>query len=322
MTSRIATFLPLAALLLSPVTAFAQDAAPPPHLPPAPPAPAGAFTCGAGDVDGIAAPDARTVVDLVCREVARAAPARGAFRVHVRPLGREVVLILSVEDGPVRPRDERMLRMAGVEDAPVAAPRLVEALLGGRKTEDTQRLDNLVREDTRPLVNKAGETAPVLGVFGLSVPGYALAGPGVSGGIHHVMPRYSVGGDLRIGGAGGGDWSASYVAASVGGRYFLSDSASSVFVGGGAGLLHLGLGHNGSSPAFDGSRTIFAPYAELGVQLFRLNRARLTANVRVDVPFQSLRDEHREYDPASKTMTAREESRWVVPITYGVAYSF
>lgn len=316
MTSRIATFLPLAALLLSPVTALAQEAAP---VPPAPPA---AFTCGAGDVDGIAAPDARTVVDLVCREVARAAPGRGAFRVHVRPLGRDVVLILSVEDGPARPRDERMLRIAGIEEAPVAAPRLVEALLGGRKTEDTQRLDNLVREDTRPLVNKAGETTPVLGVFGLSVPGYALAGPGLSGGIHHVMPRYSVGGDLRIGGGGGGDWSASYVAASVGGRYFLSDSATSAFVGGGASLLYLGLGRERSSPEFDGSRTMFAPYAELGVQLFRLNRARLTANVRVDVPFQSLPNEHRDYDPMTGRSTTRDESRWVVPITYGVAYSF
>lgn len=294
-----------------------------------PPAPtATAFTCGLGSAAGVT--DAATVADLVCRQVARAtrggADAPGAYTVNLQPLGRMMVLTLRV----VRPdgrADERTIRLTGIEETPVVAPRLADSLVSGKPLAETQRVDNLVGEEVRAAPRKAGETRPTIGVIGVSLPSTgAFMIPGLHAGLGYETPRFAALADLRGAVRDGTGKGGSFVSLSVGGRYFTSTESVSPFVGGGLGWTGI-WARDGEGSAFDGSVSGLFPYVEVGVQLFRLDQARLTFSVRADVPYSSVKTDTTTYSAPSATGSyaapvVTHDSRYELPITAGASFTF
>jgi hypothetical protein len=139
-------------------------------------------TCVIGSHPSITAGVARTAVGLVCEELERAGVrvslpttdpggATVLYRVDIEPLGRIVIVRLTQEiDGT--PQQSRRLFVSGLEEIPIAAPRLADALVHDKPLNDTARVDNLVSEETRRLRKKQGETVFGLGLIGLAVPAF------------------------------------------------------------------------------------------------------------------------------------------------------
>lgn len=291
-----------------------------------PPADGVAWRCSAGQTAGVPADDADTAVAIVCGEVRRAAGAAGgSYRVDLRPLGHALVLTLSRE----APADSRTLRLDSIEELPVAAPRLAEALVQGLPLEATRRVDNLVVSETRYTPLRKGSLKPTLGVVGLGTLGHrASVGAGFALGLEYVTPRFAIPGELRWAGGGGqgAEASASALSISTGGRWYTSSRDVSPFVGAGLGWLLLEahedmtLGQRGFFGTADG----LAPYLEGGVELLRLHRARLRASLRADLPTRQVRDfGYCDWDPQTRACAPQTRpERYVVPLTFGLSVSF
>ena len=293
--------------------------------------PAQTLTCGAADVFGIAPNDAATAVDLVCRAIARSAHGNpGAYLVSLRPLGRVVVLTVAVTQ-PSGLRDERSIRLASIEEVPVVAPRVADALVSGKALADTQRVDNLVGEEVREAPRKPTETRWSVGVIGVSLPASGVyAMPGVVLGLGYETAQFGALVDFRAAGRDSSrSASGSLFSLAIGGRYFFTPESVAPFVGGGFAWTGITGGDEslyGQGGAFRGSASGLWPWAEVGVQLFRLHQSRLTMSVRADVPFQALRDTSTTYvaGPTGSpgTYRASDTSRYELPVTIAASYSF
>jgi hypothetical protein len=312
-------------LLLSVSSLASAQEAPAPTRPALPPP----FTCGLAASAGVT--DAATAADLVCRQVARAtrggADAPGAYTVALQPLGRAVVLSLRVAraDGTL---DERTIRLSGIEEVPVVAPRLADALVQGRPLAETQQVDNLVGEEVRPPPRKPTETRWSLGVIGVSLPSTgAFMMPGLQLGVGYETPQFGALVDFR--GATRGDSSGkggSFASLSVGGRYFTSKDGVSPFIGGGFGWTGI-WASDGNGSSFDGSTSGLFPWVEVGVQVFRLHQGRLTLSVRADVPWASVKSDRTTYGAPTASgvylpPVTTSEQRYELPVTMGATYGF
>lgn len=283
------------------------------------------WRCVAGRTSGVPDADAESAVAIVCDALARAGgSAGGHYRVDLRPLGRSLLLTVSREE----PADARSLRLASIEELPVAAPRVVEALLHGLSLEQTQRVDNLLESETRYTPLRRGTLEPTLGIVGLSTLGHsAPVGAGFCVGLEYVTPRFSIPGELRwADGESGGDPSADMFAVSTGGRFFFSNRDVSPFVGAGLGWMRVTVHDNMryDERGFYGDAAGLALYLEGGVELLRLHRARLRASARIDLPTRRVRDfDYCDYDPQTWSCRPRpREQRYVVPLTFGLGVSF
>jgi hypothetical protein len=260
--------------------------------------------CAAGDQSGIDPADAHTATALVCGEIAKAGPPADAqFRVSLGRLGSVVVLSVARVGGAGGATDMREIRLSGIEEVAVAAPRIAESIVRGTPLADTAKVDNIVGEEARTPRVRPGKLHFGLGLAGQLPPlDHGLApSPGVILDLHYESHQWELGGSFRAGG-GGMDNSAphlGFVSLSLGGRYFTSDADFSPYIGGGLSWGYTNL----SVPAmgFQGDNSGLGAYADAGVEVMRSNNMHLAFGLRFDLPFYSLNQSGYQSYPATGT---------------------
>jgi hypothetical protein len=343
--------LSLAFLVATSTTAFAQEAdewtepaAPAPATTPAaePEKPAvkaapavvvvksDASACLATN-NGLDQASAYTGWQIVCDEIRNqgvtlapeGASTPSAYRVTFDRLGNQLVLRVSFES-PVghATRTKRMV-LTGPEELPVAAPRMAAAIVQDSPLKDSERVDNLVGEETRQYKKKHGEFLWGLGLLGVSAPGASVvASPGLEFMGYYETPQYGFGFSLRSGFGGSGDSDMSYGAISVGGRYFFGESDIAPFAG--AGVAASGIEIDRPKDNYHAEGSGFGAFAEVGVEFMRLHSSRLVLGLRADAPFYSVKTgDSYYYDYSTGTSGEQpEKSEYQVPITLSATYAW
>jgi hypothetical protein len=294
--------------------AAAQAQAQEPELVAAP----AAFTCSLGDHAGVESADAETVRSLFAQELAARRAPPGAYEVRIGKLGSKLLLTLSDRraDGTI---DERHTLIGGVEEASVAAPRLVDALANGKPVEETQTVSNVLTQEARSPVTKQGKPGFIGDVIAVTPVGIKTGvAAGADLGVTYEMERFALFGIGRIaGGSSGSQYGFTYFNLGVGARYFLTDGDVAPYVGGGAGFSGYSADadgtyntYNSAGPTSATGRTQFGAtgfnlHAEVGVEAFRTHHACLLAGLRLDTPLFELADgsgEKRYAMPVSLTV--------------------
>ena len=298
-------------------------------------APAGAdepFRCVLKEAGGLSAVEAGTAVGLVCDDLRRESGGQGTFEIRLGVLGSLVnVTATRLDTG-----ESISVRAGGLEEVPLASARIAEALVHHRTLASTQRVDNLLVEETREARVKRGSVKFTLGVADLESIGHGARGAGFSLGLTYATPRFALPAEMRFA------WDdnaypepgISLFSVSLGGRGYLSKRDVSPFVGGGLGLLWLDA-HGGeypypggpSSGYFQAESLGVAPYVEAGVEVLRLHRGRIALHVRADFPLAALHSEEievwSEWDrPGSAPRVYPAQSRYVVPVSIGLSVAF
>jgi hypothetical protein len=283
----------LACTLCFPAMALAQE----PDVAQSAPAAASSssVSCRLGDADGFDAAEARTAARVVCAEIARAgAPPGARYRISLGKIGSATILSVAREgDTPGSTADSREIQLGGLEEVMVAAPRMAESIVKGTPMAETERVDNLVAQDTRQPKSKSGKTHFALGIVGLFPPvdqGLAAA-PGLALGVYYetASQQLELGGGIRFG-AGDGKARptvpAGFFVASLGGRIYTSKTDFSPYVGGGLSWGYLDL--RASSQGFEGKGNGLGAYADAGVEILRTHHTHFALGARLDLPFFSL----------------------------------
>jgi hypothetical protein len=318
--------------LLVPTLAQAQE---PDDLPPpaaeAPPVTVTIPPCRLAEHAGFEEADARTAALLVCASIAHAGASPGArYRVSLGKLGSIIILSVAEEGTTIGSTvDSREMRLQGIEEVDVAAPRIAAAIVHGIPLVETERVDNLVGGDTRVPKARPGTVHFALGLVGMAPPldqGMSPA-PGLMLDLHYETPnqRFELGGSFR-GGAGQASNespSVGFAIFSVGGRYYTSDTDFSPYVGGGLswGYLNLTLpGQNNLS----GSNSGLGAYADAGVEILRTHHTHLSVGARLDVPFFALNTGGGEtYNPSTGGYaTPTQSTYFYAPLSLEVRLTF
>jgi hypothetical protein len=300
-------------LLLTTLTAGAEDGEPSlaPPLPPAPPLSLTPSPCRLGEHSGIEEPDALTATQIVCLELARAgAPPDAHYRVALGRLGSVIVLSVAREgDAPDSTVDSRELRLHGIEETSVAAPRLASALVHGTSLQETETVNNIVSDETRPPASKPTKVHFALGLLAMLPPldRSATPAPGMNLEVHAEANPFEIVGNFRFGADSSDSQSVglSFVDFSIGGRYFVSDTDFSPYVGAGFAWSYFSVTDEttGSAP-FDGSRSGLGGYLEAGLEILRTRHTHLAFGARLDLPFFSLdNDVTQNYTTSNSGMT-------------------
>jgi hypothetical protein len=296
----------LVAATLVPVAAHAQGLEE--EVPPLPP-PAVTVTvpvppCRLSEHAGFEDADARTAGALVCAAIAHEGPPAAArYRVSLGNLGRILILSVAEEGASIDSTlDSREMRLQGIEEVEVAAPRIAASIVHHIPLVDTEKVDNLVGGETRTPRSRSGKVHFALGLAGVEPPldqGISPA-PGIILDVHYETPdqRLELGGSFR---GGGGSASSSapqigFAIFSLGGRYYISDSDFSPYVGAGLSWEFLSL----TLPEdFSGNNSGLGAYADVGVEILRTHHAHLALGARLDVPFFALNSNESEAFPVS-----------------------
>ncbi|MBN1655429.1 MAG: hypothetical protein JXA30_16810 [Deltaproteobacteria bacterium] len=286
--------------------------------------------CLLGLHTGIDESDAQTAADLVCKELRKngvsvlgversAEGASAAYRIELRKLGDNVLIDLIYESPIGSPHDSRSTQLKSIEEVIVAAPRLAKALIRKEPMETTAEISTLVGDETRPYEKIYGEFFWGLGILGVAMPTVEIyAGFGFQLKVFYESSEYSIGVDIKGGGADQGEDDAKFFGMSVGARYFFSTANISPFIGGGLGFLLMEVTRDdGYDYYIDYEGTGLTSYLEAGVEFLRFHSSRLDLAVRFEAPFFSLEDEYYYSGPNSVGET---RSRYVFPITLGLAY--
>ncbi len=259
------------------------------------------WRCELGDHQGFDEADAHTAAKLVCAEIQRGGPAPGAvYRVGLGKLGSAVILSLDADVGSAH--DQRRMKLSGIEEVSTAAPRIADALLHGKSTEETERPDNLTAEETKSTRRKQGQMQFAVGLFGVS-PNMKGMAPGLDLTLHYETTDFSIGAGARFAGYSSDAAKIMYDALNIGGRYYLTPNDVTPFLGGGIAWTWL------ASDAFVNANGIGA-YVEAGVGLLRMHSAHLAIIARVDLPVYSVQ----RHDNAS--------SSYYAPVSLGAAFEF
>lgn len=291
-----------------------------------------AFRCELRESRGVSPADAATAAELVCDELRRASGGQGVFGVGLATLGKIVVVTATREE----PAGSVTVQVDGVEEVPTAAPRIADALVRGLGFATTQRVDNLLEGETRPVLAKKGSVKFSFGVADVESLGHGARASGFSLGLMYASPRFALPVEMRFAWDDSpyGEKGLSLFSLSVGGRGYLSKRDVSPFLGGGLGILNLDANEGDYSSSgtgyFYGERSGVAPYVEAGVEMLRLHRGRVALVVRADLPTAALRSEAIEAwsywdESAGRSYGQRAypaQSRYVVPVTIGVSVAF
>ena len=293
-----------------------------------------AFRCELKESRGVPQADAATASELICEQLRRASGGRGAFGITLATLGKIVVVTATRE----APAASVTVQADGIEEVPVAADRIAQALVQGLAFGATERVDNLLEGETRPVRTKKGSIKFTAGVADVESPGHGARAAGFSLGLLYASSRFALPAELRFA------WTdSSYeqprlglFSLSVGGRSYLSKRDVSPFVGGGLGILRVSASE-GSYPSpgsptgyFDAERFGVAPYVEVGVEMLRLHRGRVGLQIRADFPMGALQSQPFEVYSSGDDRGGRPradyiypaQSRYVVPISIGVTVAF
>jgi hypothetical protein len=303
-------------------------------------APAGAdvpeaFHCGLTEAGGVAEADAHTAARLVCEELRRASAGLGRYGVGLATLGRVVVVTATREDTGA----SVSVRVEGVEEIPVAAPRIASALAHGLGFATTQRVDNLLEDEVKPAKTKKGSVKFSLGVADVESPGHGARAAGFSLGVLYASPRFALPAEIRFAfdDYQGGEPELDLFSISVGGRTYLSKRDWSPFLGAGLGVLRLAASEDEFTETgypgpdyFYADRFGLAAYVEAGVEVLRLHRGRIALHVRADLPTWSLESDAYPVYPywdgrgpyPEPEYVQAGQSRFVVPVAIGVTVAF
>ncbi len=289
-----AAFAIASSLLLTTLSAAAQDGDAPP-LPAAPAPPSTSSPCRLGEHGGIEEADAATATQIVCLELARAgAPPDARYRVGLGKLGSIIILSVAREgEAPGSTADSREVRLHGIEEVSVAAPRVASALVHGTSLQETETVNNIVSDETRPPASKPAKAHFALGLIGMLPPlDRSLApAPGMSLEVHAETNPFEIVGNFRFGGDASDSQSLglSFVDFSIGGRYFVTDTDFSPYLGGGFAWSYFTVtDETGGSAPFEGSRSGLGGYVEAGLEILRTRHTHLALGARLDLPFFSL----------------------------------
>jgi hypothetical protein len=260
---------------------------------------------------GVTEGEAQAFEDIVCQTVHEQAPAGATHWVKVSGTNGRYVLTLVQERAGVVTEKQAVLQ--GIDELPVAAPRLVEALAEDKRLADTQTVTNIIAQEARTPKKKASEIHAGLGVVGVG----AMTG-GAQGGAQFSLtvgsPQLSFVGDLRLAGDVANDLmrgftlgivdpsaerSLGFAAASSGARHHFSDKDFSPFVGAGLALEAISLSGEGRST----KNTGVAGYLEVGLDVLRTNTLGGTIALRADAPTFELKGTQRLED--GKSVPAR-----------------
>ncbi|MGC4095442.1 MAG: hypothetical protein QM756_47455 [Polyangiaceae bacterium] len=273
----------------------ATAAATPPSVPPPASQAAPLPGCRLGNHAGIEEEDAATAATLVCREVEqRGAPSGHHYRVDLDKLGSSVYVTLSDEDGGSSA--SRRLRLTSIEETGDAAPRLAEALLTNKTLSQTSRVGNLTEAEARAPLRKSGALQGSVGVLGVYAPGVPTLAPGFELSLRYDTPSWVAHTTLRYAAHFNGDEGLRAFDWGVGGRYMLSDTDFSPFVGGG--LAFMAIERNLDSQSGLGA------FGEIGVEALRLHKSRLGVALRADAPLFSV------------------ANRYVMPLSLAATFTF
>lgn len=298
-------------LLFATTSARAQDPAPAPAPPAGKPvtvvlasdsAPThGVIECSLGDHAGVDDADAATVRDFFAHELANRHAGAGTYEVRLGKLGGRILLVLE-EKHPDRTVDERRTLISGVEEVPVAAPRLIDALISSKPLEETQNASNVLTAESRTPTMKQGRMGFAGGIIG-ATPLTMQSGFAAGGelGIIYEAEHFALTGHGRLAsGSSGGQSQFTYFNLGVGARYFVTDGDFAPYLGGGAGFSVYAMSPTSSSyssGSYDasGNYTYAATppsysangmnlYGEVGIEAFRTHRAAMFAAARLDAP--------------------------------------
>ncbi|HVH44715.1 MAG TPA: hypothetical protein VM925_20320 [Labilithrix sp.] len=313
------------AALATSSSAFADDPLPtPPNAPtevkPAPgqaaasaPSPAAVpitATCSLGDHPGVDDAEARTGADVVCHELAKQGATNTQHEIRFGKLGGRTLVTVASRNGNAY--DERRTLLTGMDELPVAAPRLAGSLSDGRSLEDTRTVDNVLASEARAPKVQRGQMGFDGGLFGMTGIG---ADAGAAGGVHmgllYRAGSFGLSGHGRAGGIGSGDNKLGTASLDIGARYYFSTGEVAPFVGGGLGLAYFDLScrrSNAMAPPCGGDGSGFAGYGLVGMEFFRAHHAALSASLRADAPFFAL--------------GSGSDSKYVVPLSLNVGFVF
>ncbi len=261
--------------------------------------------CRLGEHDGIDEASASTATQLVCDAIQHAGPSPSErFRVSLGTLGNVVVLTVAEEGATSGSTvDSRTLRLQHIEEIPVAAPRVAEALVHGMPVEETQKVDNLVGEETRVPRSKGGHTKFAMGLMGITPPldKGLTPSPGIILDLHYETAngRLELGGDMRFGGGSNDDNTIAAVNGffefSMGGRYYTTDTDFSPYIGGGFAWSYLNLTIPDGS--FSNDHSGLGAYVGTGFEVLRTHSTHLAIGARLDLPFYAF--QNRTFDASS-----------------------
>lgn len=256
-------------------------------------------SCAVERFVGVTKEEAEAVEEIVCPEIREQAPYGGRHRIRIAKLGGKVVLTLVSDREDGGPRIEKQLVLSGLEEVPVAAPRLVEALVEKKPVAETQTVTNIVAQEARIPKKKASEVHGWLGMVAVAAPGGGTGG-GAHLGLSAGSDRWSFALDLRLAGQSFNEPAAvaitifslgllepkpkgdfSYVSLSGGVRHHFAVTDTSPFLGAGVALDYIGHDPKGYGKA---SNTGVAAYGEIGLDLMRTHTVGGAIALRVDAP--------------------------------------
>ncbi len=299
---------------------------------------AGSAQCTLGKHEEINAVDARTTTEILCRAISRRG-GEGAYDVRLGKLGGKILLSVDRKDG-----EHRDALIQSLEEVPVAADRLAEAMTSRKRVAETEKADNVLREEAKPVVLKAGQISGNMGITGLSPLKDAAGSGGAYAGLGYRSGGWAAVGNGRLGGVGDRG-SLSYLQFDAGGRYYLSDDSFSLFGGTGLSVGKMSVAPNGYgdspigtvfSAVFGGKEKGIAgggvgAYGEVGAEMFRGNRVGAMVSMRLDAPFYALRtapgyDYPSSYSYSYSGYQAPKqraiEERYVLPLSLNVGMTF
>lgn len=287
---------------------------------------------------GVTKDDADAVEEIVCTEIREQAPYSGTHRIRIAKLGSKVVVTL-VSEREGGGRIEKQLILSGLEEVPVAAPRLVEALVEKKPVAETQSVTNIVGQEARVPKKKASEVHAWMGMLAVAAPAGGTGG-GAHLGFSAGSERWSFVGDLRLAGASFVEPASvvltiftlgllkpepeaefGYVSLSGGVRHHLLATDTSPFLGAGIALDYIALDAHERKP--DNKQTGVAGYAELGLDLMRTHVVGGAVALRFDAPAFGL---EKEKDVGSWTGTSsprvQRSSQWmpVIGATFSLRF--
>ncbi len=309
-----------------PAPTASTPASVPPQPQPAAKAPPGTGVACIVDNFGIDPASARTAGRMLCDEIrslgvvlnADGVPGSESYRVSFERLGSQLIARLSYEAPTGNVVRSRRLVLKGPEEITVAAPRLAAAVVRDQELDDSQKVDNLVGQETRKYEKKSGEFLWGVGLAAISGPtAGAFANPGLEVLAYYETPRVAFGfsGRMSVGDGSGPDFN--YAGLGLGARYFLSETNTSAFVGGGLSVSYIEVSDDSDSRR-EGSG--LGGFGEVGAEFLRLHGSRLILSARVEAPFYAVKDEW-AYDSAGNPVESND-SEYHLPISVALAYAW
>lgn len=263
--------------------------------------------CPLGAHPGIDDVDAQTSAAIICDELSKRGVLAGR-EVHLGKLGSRVLVAV----------DDKRLLIGSIEEVPIAAPRLAEAVATGSSTEETRKVDTVVGPEARSSKVMPSNVGLKGGIIG-AMPATRDSGiaPGVGVGILARSGHVGLDGHLRAGGGGGSETELTHVVLGSGAQYYFTDGDFAPYLGGGVGLMHYEL----SRSRFDSiGNTGFGFYGEAGIEALRTHHVAFIGAVRADVPTFDLKPDANQRPSESGQEPLR--ARHVVPLSLMVGFLF